>query len=157
MQIFILDKGPIKAAKMLCDKHVVKMIVESAQILSTVHHLFDSKHKHLVYKKTHERHPCVIWAGTSKQNYLWLLEHLHALIEEYEYRYNKKHKTTEIKKILENYPKNIPDIGLTPFAQAIPEEYRQKNAVKAYREFYKKEKSHFAKWTKRESPIWFLE
>jgi len=78
------------------------------------------------------------------------------LIEEYEYRYNKKHKTLEIKKILETIPKNISSIGLTTFAQAIPEEYRQKNAIKAYREFYKKEKSHFAKWTRREPPNWFL-
>ncbi len=156
MQIFILDKNPKTAARMLCDKHVVKMIVESAQIRSTVHHILDSKHKHLVYKKTHEKHPCVLWAKESKENYLWLLNHLHALIEEYEYRYNKNHKTLEIKKILETIPKNISSIGLTTFAQAIPEEYRQKNAIKAYREFYKKEKSHFAKWTRREPPNWFL-
>lgn len=155
MQIFILDKNPNTAARMLCDKHVVKMIVESAQILSTVHHLYDSPHKHLVYKKTHEKHPCVIWAGKSKENYLWLLEHLSELIKEYEYRYCKHHKTTEIKKILETPPKSLLSIGLTEFAQAIPEEYKQKDAVKAYREFYKNEKAHFAKWTKRKKPAWF--
>jgi hypothetical protein len=155
MQIFVLDKDPVKAAKMLCDKHVVKMSVESAQILSTVHHLFDSKHKHLVYKKTHEKHPCVVWASASKQNYLWLLKHLHALLEEYNYRYEKTHGTTKVKEILESIPEGIPDIGLTAFAQALPQEYKQKDAVKAYREFYKKEKSHFAKWTKRKKPEWF--
>ena len=154
MQIFVLDRNPKKAAKMLCDKHVVKMIVESAQILTTIHHLYDSKQKHLVYKKTHEKHPCVIWAGNSKENYLWLLEHLSELIKEYEYRYGKFHKTTEIKKILETPPKGLLSVGLTDFAQAIPEEYKQKNAIKAYREFYKKEKMHFAKWTKRKKPNW---
>ena len=157
MQIFILDKDPTKAARMLCDKHVVKMIVESAQILSTVHHLSDSPHKNFVYKKTHERHPCVIWAGESKENYLWLLKHLHELIKEYEYRYGKFHKTTDIKKILEIVPENLPNIGLTNFAQALPGEYKQRNAVKAYRKFYKKEKAYFAKWTNRKPPKWFLE
>lgn len=155
MQIFILDKDPNKAAKMLCDKHVVKMIVESAQILSTVHHIYDSKSKHLVYKKTHEKHPCVLWACKSKDNYLWLLNHLHELIKEYNYRYHKIHKTTEIKKILEEAPKGLFSVGLTPFAQVVPEEYRQKDTVKAYRKFYKKEKQSFAKWTKRKKPSWF--
>ncbi|MFA5746418.1 MAG: pyrimidine dimer DNA glycosylase/endonuclease V [Candidatus Pacearchaeota archaeon] len=155
MQIFILDRNPNKAARMLCDKHVVKMIVESAQILSTVHHIYDSKNKHLVYKKTHEKHPCVIWASKSKNNYLWLLKHLQALLEEYTYRYGKDHKTTEIKKILEETPKGLFSVGLTSFAQVVPEEYIQKNAIKAYREFYKKEKRSFAKWTKRKKPNWF--
>ncbi len=156
MQIFVVDKDPCNAARMLCDKHVVKMIVESAQILSTVHHLYDSPHKHLIYKKTHERHPCVIWAGESKENYFWLLKHFSELIKEYEYRYGKFHKTADLQKTLEAIPKKLPNIGLTSFAQAIPEIYRQKNAIKAYREFYKKEKAHFAKWTKREIPKWFL-
>jgi len=155
MQIFILDKDPKKAAKMLCDKHVIKMIVESAQILSTVHHIYDSKHKHLVYKKTHERHPCVLWASKSKDNYLWLLNHLHELIKEYTFRYGKIHKTTEIRKILEEPPKELLSAGLTAFAQVVPEKYRQKDAIKAYREFYKNEKRSFAKWTKRQKPEWF--
>jgi len=156
MQIFVLDKDPKKAARMLCDKHVVKMIVESAQILSTAHHLTNSKYKDLLYKKTHEKHPCVIWANESKENYVWLLEHLKELLKEYTYRYGKTHKTIEIKKILENIP-NLLNIGLTEFAQATPEEYKEKNAIKAYRKYYKKEKADFAKWTKRTAPSWFLE
>ena len=86
---------------------------------------------------------------------MWLLKHLHALLEEYNYRYEKTHGTTKVKEILESIPEGIPDIGLTAFAQALPQEYKQKDAVKAYREFYKKEKSHFAKWTKRKKPEWF--
>lgn len=156
MQIFVLDKDPEKSARILCNKHVVKMIVESAQILSTVHHLYDSKYKTLVYKKTHEKHPCVLWAGESKQNYIWLLKHLDALLEEYEYRYNKNHKTDEIIKYLNKLPPKIPNTKLTPFAQVLPEKYKQKNTIKAYREFYKNEKRYFAKWTKRLPPKWFL-
>ncbi len=154
MQIFVLDKDPKKAARMLCDKHIVKMVVESAQILSTAHHLTNSKYKDLLYKKTHEKHPCVLWVTESKENYVWLLEHLDELLKEYTYRYEKKHKTTEIKKVLENIP-SLPNTKLTSFAQAIPENYKEKNTIKAYRNYYKKEKSNFAKWSKRKKPSWF--
>lgn len=154
MQIFVLDKDPKKAARMLCDKHIVKMIVESAQILSTTHHLTNSKYKDFLYKKTHEKHPCVLWVNESKENYIWLLKHLDELLTEYTYRYGKTHKTADIKKILENIP-NLQNIGQTNFTQAIPEIYKEKNAIKAYRNYYKKEKNNFAKWTKRKKPNWF--
>ena len=43
MNIFVLDRNPVIAAQMQCDKHIVKMIVESGQMLSTVHRMLDGK------------------------------------------------------------------------------------------------------------------
>jgi hypothetical protein len=153
MQVFILDKNPKKSARMLCDKHVVKMVLESAQILSTVHWLQDTKYKTLIYKPTHVKHPCVIWANDSKKNYQWLLRHLIYLLKEYKYRYNKTHKTKRLLKHLKKIPTTLKNKKLT-FVLAMPEEYKQNDVVKAYREYYIKEKKHFIKYTKRKKPFW---
>ena len=74
MNIFYLDKNPKLAAKYHCDKHIVKMIIEYAQILSTVHHLYNSPNEILnkIYKKTHINHPCVKWAASNLENYNFL-------------------------------------------------------------------------------------
>ena len=115
---------------MLCDKHVVKMIVESTQILSTCHHIYNSKLKDKVYKKTHINHPCVIWVCNSKSNYNWLVNHLDELYKEYFLRYNKKkHKSQLIFKYVKKAPINLKDIGLAKFIQAIPEEFKSKTAI----------------------------
>lgn len=155
MQVFILDKNPKTSAKMQCDKHVVKMILESAQILSTVHHLQKTDYVDKVYVPTHIKHPCVIWANDSKKNYVWLLKHLKALLKEYEYRYNKQHKTKNIFKYLKNIPKNLKNKKLY-FVLATPDKYKQKDPVKAYQDYYINEKSHFLKYTKRKKPKWLL-
>jgi len=89
LQLFILDKDPKKAAKMHCDKHVVKMPLEAAQILSTVQHIYNSIYAEKCYKKTHEKHPCVIWASKTRENYFWAFELYKELLKEYTYRYQK--------------------------------------------------------------------
>lgn len=151
MNIFVLDKNVEKCAEYHCDKHVIKMILESAQMMSAVVRLSGYD---IGYKLTHKNHPCTIWARKSLSNYKWLFKLADGLNAEYRYRYNKEvnHKSYDLIKTLPM--PEIPDIGLTPFAQAMPEQYRNKNAVKAYRDYYINEKSDFLKWTKRKTPKW---
>ena len=151
MNIFVLDKEVEKCAEYHCDKHVIKMILESAQMLSAVVRL--NGHD-IGYKLTHKNHPCTIWARESLSNYNWLVRLTRLLNYEYRYRYDKdvNHKSYDLVKTLPT-PK-IPDIGLTPFAQAMPDQYKNKNAVKAYRDYYINEKSSFLTWTKRKKPMW---
>ena len=151
MNIFVLDNNVEKCAEYHCDKHVIKMILESAQMMSAVVRL--NGHD-TGYKLTHKNHPCTIWARKSLSNYKWLFKLAVGLNAEYRYRYNKEvnHKSYDMIKTLP-IPE-IPDIGLTPFAQAMPEQYRNKNAVKAYRDYYNNEKSSFLTWTKRKTPKW---
>ena len=151
MNIFILDKEVEKCAEYHCDKHVIKMILESAQMLSAVVRL--NGHD-IGYKLTHKNHPCTIWARESLSNYNWLVRLTRLLNYEYRYRYDKdiNHKSYDLVKTLP-IP-DLPDIGLTPFAQAMPDQYKNKNAVKAYRDYYINEKSSFLTWTKRKKPTW---
>jgi len=153
MNIFVLHTNPKIAAQMSCDKHVVKMVSESVQMLSTTMHSVGLEGP---WKKTHANHPCTIWTRESLQNYQWLWDHANALGEEYTHRYNKKHKShlTLTSKI----PYNIDGLsnkGLTPFPQAMPDEYKDKDIVKAYRKFYLGEKASFATWKNRTMPEWF--
>lgn len=139
---------------MQCDKHVVKMVLESTQILSTVQSKYGITTK---YKPTHINHPCTLWAGTSKCNYRWLLTHAKALCEEYTKRYNKIHACQElIDGILSFVPESIPDTGLTPFVQAMPDKYKNEDPVQAYRDYYIGEKSSFAVWKHGNQPDWFF-
>ena len=70
MNIFYLDKNPDLSAQLHCDKHVVKMILEYAQMLSTAHRVLDNSQD--VYKIAHKNHPCTIWVRENKSNYKWL-------------------------------------------------------------------------------------
>ena len=150
MNIFVLDNCPEFAAKYQCDKHVVKMVLETAQLLC-------SAHETAPYKRTHYNHPCAIWTRSSMGNYDWLVRHGLALAREYTFRYNKIHKSTEvIEWAMLNKP-NILDLGLLPFAQAMPDQYKNPNdAVSAYRNYYMNEKARIATWTKTETPYWYV-
>lgn len=152
MNIFILSKNLKKCAQYHCDKHVVKMILEHTQILSTVCRLSGLE---VGYKKTHVKHPCVIWAGESEDNWLWLKKLNDALHEEYQYRYgeNKVHKSYLVSTSLP-LP-SLPKIGMTQFAQAMPEQYKNNDPVKAYRNYYINEKYKIVSWTQRTKPHWF--
>ena len=151
MNIFVLDEDVEKCAEYHCDKHVIKMILESAQMMSAVVRL--NGHD-TGYKLTHKNHPCTIWARKSLSNYIWLKSLISLLNSEYRYRYDKSvnHKSFDMAMSLPM--PDLPVIGLTPFAQAMPEQYRNKNAVKAYRDYYINEKSSFLTWTKRKTPKW---
>lgn len=184
MNIFILSNDPVEAAQLQCDKHVVKMIVESAQMLSTAHRMLDGevtlkpsksgrrmvKHYELLddmeadltyYKAVHYNHPCTVWTMESSENYRWHWEHFKALGEEYKYRYGKDHAT--IQKLLNplwTLPKNIPIGPLTPFRLAMQSnpECMFDDPVKSYRAFYKTKQDRFKMvWTNRNVPEWFKE
>lgn len=173
MNIFVLDNDAVESARMMCDKHVIKMILESCQLLSTAHHVLDgdellvvtNKRKYKSYistkknicKATMVNHPCTIWTRTSRANYVWLWRHAYALCKEYTYRYGKVHAMEQmLLDELYDPPVNIPKGKITPFAQAMPDEYRNENPVVAYREYYIKEKARFAKWKATKAPEWFV-
>ena len=153
MNIFVIDQDPKTAAQQLCDKHVVKMILESAQMLCSAYPNGDAPYKRAFYN-----HPCTIWARESQENYEWLLDHAYAMCQEYTRRYGKVHKSIyAIEWCGKNYVKlRLPQKGLTKFAQAMPEQYKNKCSITAYRSYYNGEKAGFATWKTRKSPKWFV-
>ena len=155
MNIFILDTNINKCAKYHCDQHVVKMILESVQILCTA---LNKKGFTTPYKSTHVKHPCVLWAEESYDNFLWLSKLAFLLNDEFKYRYKKTANHRSIKVLDEIKNKKFESLGLTEFAQAMPDQYKVSgDAVSAYRKFYIGEKMKFAKWTRRKPPHWLKE
>jgi hypothetical protein len=151
MNIFILDWDVKKCTQYHVDKHVVKMILETAQLLCGVHHVTDQ----VPYKLSHKNHPCAIWARKSLSNYLYLCELGLELSKEYTHRYGKRHKSEMvILWCIMNKP-NIPDIGFTEPAKAMPDEFKVDSVVESYRNYYMGAKSDLAAWKNREKPFWF--
>ena len=153
MNIFVLDNDHKKCAEYHCDKHTVKMILEYAQILSTNVRIVNDCE--VGYKITHRNHPCTVWARQSLSNWLWLKKLSFHLNEEYKYRYGhvRNHKSYDV---IESLPApNIPDMGLTPFAQAMPDYCKSDDAVDAYRRYYILEKKDIVNWKKRNLPNWY--
>ena len=140
MNIFILDLDLRKNAEYHCDRHIVKMITEVAQLLSNAY--CDTNQQHLApYKLTHLNHPCSIFARESLSNWLWLQELGIELYVEYQYRYgNKIHKSGET--ILNMTPPNLKDIGMTKYRQCMPDEFKCDSITKAYRNYYNGDKQH---------------
>jgi hypothetical protein len=210
MNIFVLDKNPVMAAKCHLDKHIVKMVCEYSQLLSSAHRVLDGtlkildlankkqkilvlegeelqlnypigkdKNNKILYgikerpntlsrnKKyvivnlrcnaaSHENHPCAIWARESVANYCWLFELFKETAKEYTHRYGKTHKSwSDYNSFLHNPPKNIVHKEQTPFALAMPDQYKVSDAVISYQNFYLGSKIRFAKWTNSEVPEWF--
>jgi hypothetical protein len=182
MNIFFLDNNPVDCARQHCDKHVIKMILEYAQLLSTAHRVLDGKQlieqrntngktrkikvwkleselDSVLYKATHSNHPSAVWVRESKQNYMWLANLLCYLCEEYTYRYGKTHKVEKTGLcyiLLKNIPTNIPQFSITKCPLAMPDIYKiEGNIVDSYRNFYNKSKSRFATWKVRPTPLWF--
>jgi hypothetical protein len=155
MNIFVLDWDVKKCAQYHNDKHVVKMILETAQLLCGVHHMTPQVTPQVPYKLSHKNHPCAIWARKSLTNYLWLCELGLELSKEYTHRYGKRHKSQDvIEWCIENKP-NISDGGFTEPARAMPEQYKVKSVVESYRNYYNGEKVSFSKWKNRQTPTWF--
>ncbi len=155
VNIFVLDTDIQRCARYHADQHVIKMILESTQMLCTV---VNQNGGASPYKSTHGNHPCALWAGRSLSNWVWLRRLALALNDEYLYRFKAPadHRSARIARGLE--PPAIADPGLTEFAQVMPEEYRvEGDAVQAYRRFYLGDKSRFAKWTRRRPPEWYTE
>ncbi|MCW8942188.1 MAG: pyrimidine dimer DNA glycosylase/endonuclease V [Gammaproteobacteria bacterium] len=152
MNIFILDTDIETCAQYHCDQHVVKMILESVQMLCTA---LNKKGFTTPYKSTHIKHPCVLWVEESFGNFLWLKNLALALNTEYRFRYERDSDHKSISVLNEITSCIYEDRGLTEFAQAMPDKYKVPgDAVKAYRQFYLGEKMKFAKWTKRSVPEW---
>ena len=181
MNLFVLDKDPIIAAQLQCDKHVVKMVVESAQMLSTAHRMLDGNveirpsksgktkvkywvhpddnQEQILYRVAHQAHPCTIWTMESNNNYNWHYVHFIALCDEYKYRYGKEHMSdTKLRELLATPPRNIP-VGYKtkqPLAMKSNPECMFEDVVKSYRAFYQTKQSRFKMvWSKREIPEWF--
>jgi len=141
MNIFYLDRDPVKAAEIQYNKHVVKMILESAQMLCTAHHHYDNGHN-VPYKKAHYNHPSTIWCRQNAKQYMWLYNHMLALGEEYTKRYKKTHLTiTKCKEPLKHLPMGMPDSTFTEPPQCMPDEYKVKDdSLSAYWNYYEQEK-----------------
>jgi len=152
MNIFCLDRDPVIAAQSLCNSHICKMIVESAQMLSTAYPNGVAPYKH-----THVNHPCALWARWSLSNFTWLLTHGFALCNEYTKRYGKVHATQATMSWFLTNPPMMQDIGLTPFVTAIKDaSYHRSDPVDAYRAYYIGDKVRFAKWApKAKPPSWW--
>lgn len=160
MNIFVTSPDPVACAQALDDKRVIKMILETAQMLSTalvIHgHSGDG-----LYKPTHRNHPCTVWASENREHFTWLANHGEALVDEYQYRYGKFHKSNEI------IEKCIYQSGLIPAQRAelgYPSYYQNSSMFKnepdvflAYRLTMLKKWSEDKRpptWTKRGEPTW---
>lgn len=157
MNIFVLDLNCIKCAVYHCDKHVVKLILESAQLLCTTARVHGINYG---YKACYVNHACRKWLDESIENDKWLLQLASELCCEYTYRFGKKHKTEEI---LLNFPISylkimLPDVPMTPRPLCMPDDCKIENdPVSSYRNYYLKYKKHLLKYTRREVPEWIKE
>ena len=140
MNIFVLHDNPRLAAQMACDKHCVKMILESAQLLCSPYPKGEAP-----YRRTHYNHPSSQWVRASEGNYRWLIEYSYSLCNEYNLRYAKHHKSFSIIRWCEEnmYKLKFPTNRLTPFPQCMPDKYKGEDVVMAYRNYYIGEKSSF--------------
>ena len=149
MNIFYLAKCPYKAAELQYNKHVVKMILESAQMLCTAHHHYAERHEinadYIPYKKAHYNHPSTIWVRQNKNHYRWLYNHMIGLGQEYEDRYGKTHLSiTKCKGPLFTYPVDIPEGKFEQPPQCMPDEYKDKCSIQAYWNYYIGDKKQIA-------------
>jgi len=182
MNIFYLHKNTVKCAEMHCDKHVVKMCIEYAQILSTTHRVIDGEPwvgttvngrkiqryfhpdtymNERLYKASHINHPSTVWARQSRDNYNWLYDLWMALCLEYTHRYGKKHECQrKLEDVLLIPPMKLTGVGFTeppPAMKAYPECVVEGDSVTSYRNFYWEDKREFAKWSNRDKPYWWIE
>ena len=159
MNIFFLDKTPELSAKMLCDKHIPKMLLESAQMLSTAVQNYTGRIEEL-YKPAYPNHPMTKWVGSTFSNFQWALENAVYISDEYTKRFKKLHKSSRILNVIydNQYYKDIPDERFTEPPQCMPDEYRDTDYVTAYRRYYNTDKKYFAKWEKgRSCPEWWVQ
>jgi hypothetical protein len=175
MNIFYLDNDTKKCAEMHVDKHCVKMILEYAQLLSTAHRYLDGiltvglsesgrkrkqyilsdKREQVLYSATHINHPSAIWVRQSDKNYSWLFEMFQSLLEEYTYRYGKRHACEKLVWALEVRPNNIPRGNFTEPTPAMPDHYKVAgDSIQSYKNYYLGDKTRMFSWKKRETPSW---
>lgn len=155
MNIFYLSHNQEECAKYHCDKHIVKMPIETAQLLSTTLAKYQING---FYKPTHEKHPCRVWLDESAENIFWLCRLGIALCKEYSFRYSKEHKTEKIIEKIEaafiSIAPLLPRKKFTDPPQAMPEEFKKSSSIEAYKEYYRKRKNHLHQWKRRAKPKW---
>ena len=176
MNIFYLHEDTKECAKQHLDKHVVKMILEYAQLLSTAHRLLDgyeyegksiSGRKAMrwklddarednLYLASHMKHPSGMWCRESLDNYWWLYNLWRDLMKEYTFRYGKHHVAEKLIPFLSFPPTNIPLGAATPMPQCMPEQYKVPDSIQAYKNYYIGDKQRFAVWTNRPIPEWYV-
>ena len=155
MNLFFIDKCPVMSAIQLCDKHVVKMVLETAQMCSTALHEWDEA---LIstYKSAYKNHPMTVWVRENMPNFYWALTHGLAIGKEYTHRYGKHHKSTAV--LLEMRDTFMDEHDhykfYTPPPQCMPDEFKCDDYVEAYRAYYRKDKAHILQWTGRPEPDW---
>jgi len=173
MNIFYLHEIPSISVKHHCDKHVVKMVIEYAQLLSTAHRMLDgtqwtdassgrrikrwrledSEMDGVLYKASHINHPSAIWVRKNVSHYQYMYKMFYLLCDEYTHRYGKIHMTDcKLRVPLNQPPKNIPQGEFAEPPQCMPDYCKQPNALDGYKTYYREEKKGFAKWTNREVP-----
>jgi len=178
MNVFYLSKNTKHCAMLHCDKHVVKMCIEYAQLLSTAHRVIDGaqyldrtkagrkivryrldEHDDVVYKACHVNHPSAVWTRESYANYMWLHDMWRHLAQEYTHRYGKEHECwRKLGHILSEAPSNIQDRPFTeppPAMKQYPQCIVEGDSIASYRNYYCEAKAYFARWTNREIPPWF--
>lgn len=138
---------------MACDQHVVKMPIETAQMLSTAARALGTS---VGYAPTHARHPCTVWVGAARPNFEWALRHGLALCEEYTYRFHRQHTAQSVLEDVAAATILLPILPPSPFVQVMPKAYKRQDVVDAYREFYTVSKRVFARWRNgRPPPTWW--
>jgi hypothetical protein len=180
MNIFYLSNSPKECAEMHCDRHVVKMIIEYAQLMSTAHRVLDGeeyidttsngrkikrwrmkdeRYENGLMKASHVNHPSNIWTRSNNNNYMWLYYMWRALCLEYTHRYGKHHACEKYAGLIQNIPKNISlEYNKTEPPPAMPDYCKVPgNSIASYHKYYINEKVRFAKWKNREVPLWFRE
>lgn len=154
VNVFVLDWDLTECARAHGDKHVVKMITETAQLLSSS--FYATGQQDLTpYRLSHANHPWAIWARKSLTNWKWLAMLGLNLYLEYVYRYgNRVHASGEVICKIIQTPPDLKDIGLTPMPLCMPDDCKTNNVVESYRNYYRFYKSHLHKYTKRDKPKW---
>ena len=152
MNLFVIDYSPEESAKYVCDRHCIKMCLETAQLLCIP---FQLQGIEAPYKLTHKNHPVAIWVRETVENFQWAADYGFAICKEYAARYGRTHKCEQIIQWCDDNLNRLSfsKTGLTAFAQAMPEMYQNADAVQAYRDYYRLEKQHLHQW-KRNRPTW---
>ena len=177
MNIFYLSSDPKDCAQQHVDKHVVKMILEYGQLMSTAHRVLDGtpyygktknnrniqrwlladEREDIIWKASHIKHPSGLWVRASSSHYQWLYLLWIEMLEEYTHRYGKNHAAERMKVWFAKLPNNIPIKGwLSDPTPAMPDEYKTLSSVDSYRNYYRGGKREFASWKNRSTPGWFI-
>jgi hypothetical protein len=156
MNIFALDHDTKLCAQYHVDKHCVKMILETTQLLNNALIVHDSAYVP-IYRQTHKNHPASLWAAENISNFSWLLNLGLDLCSEYSFRYHRRHKCQDILEGFKNSSSRhkLPSGVLTSFRMCMPEPYHTNDPIRSYRIYYRQDKAYIAKWTNRVVPDWW--